>query len=83
MERDTDTRQVLVGNLRRLAQHIRTWDNLVAEAREKRLADAEDFARTRHGLRTAAAIAFLGTVHTDELDERWIDSLLDEQAAAG
>lgn len=63
-ERDTDSRQALVGSLRRLARHMRSWD-------------ATLMAEYRAGLRTAVALAFLGTSRTDRVDE-WVADLLDE-----
>lgn len=80
MERDTDTRQVLVGDLRRLARTIQEWDRVV----EQLGVEAEpELGAYRTGMRRAVAIACLGTIHTDRVD-LWIDGLLDnEQEEAG
>lgn len=78
-EHDTDIRQVLVGDLRRLARHIRAWDDLAASltAADADDPDAASSRQYRAGLRRAVALAFHGNIHTDRVDQ-WIDTLLDD-----
>lgn len=76
IERDTDTRQVLVGSLRRLAIEMCRWDRIVADLTARNDPEADECGQYRAGLRAAVAIAMLGTTHVDRVDE-WIAGLLD------
>lgn len=75
IESDTDTRQALVASLRRLARHIRSWDTTIAELHAGD-PEAEPLREYSDGLRTAVAVAFLGTTRTDHVDQ-WVADLLD------
>lgn len=76
VESYTDMRQVLVGNLHRLAAEMRCWDRIVAALTAKNDPEAEALGQYRAGLRSAVALAMLGTTHADTVDE-WVAGLLD------
>lgn len=78
-EHATDTRQVLVCSLRRLAAEMRQWDRIVAQLTAQNSPEAGECGQYRAGLRSAVALAFLGSTHTDAVDE-WVAGLLDEEA---